>query len=776
MEILTYRITRVFLSALILVLAYFTVIIIRNVDLQTTGSLQYVDRAFSQVYPTPALKKASNLLVVDLDMKLHSIAETDTGKKKNRVTIRQACASLIDSLISYHARGIAVDIFFDPYIDTTGSENILHIANNPNTVFAFKFRKEENDTLAAIFKEIGRHTVPYSREEYTLVQSWPDYNLRGIELPIHGLAETASLMGFADIFTERDGSIVYYPLFHRMAGVDSIFAGLATQVFRLKFQSMFDGFGKDKWHLQHYYSALVASPAVEMDKFGRMRIQRIKSIERADFMWQEIQNGYIEHEKFRDKFILIINSPTEAAGPLDAKYPMWGYHVSAITQLIEPARQNIDYIAFPLLIFIYGIWVYARLWPSPRTHFLIEKGRLFWIGVIVLIYSFPLLIAAPNLIRNSPLSAALFIGISLFLFEIVERNLLKISTIEFADLHFVIDEPKLGIARVSIQNAPAHLGTRAHFGLPEKKAEEWQSYKRMPYIEDSPNMRRTGESLYEFVMANELGSIFEQSLGIAANERKILRLRIRNESTSFADLPFEILRNSTKNFGYLGLHGNISIIRDLTADPDNKIEWSLPLRMLVLIASPSSGGFKPLNVKSEIKKIRKSTYLLKRKGWLRLNILENTTHSQLEKLPEDSFDIVHFIGHGTIDSATQSNCLVLEGPDGKADEVQAEYFGQRLRHIGPKLILLNACETGTGMKGDVFINIARELQRTTNAVVVAQQYLVSDTGGIVFSEAFYKSFAKTLSPEYALVQARKFVASMRNTLPSDWVSPVFFIK
>jgi hypothetical protein len=289
-------------------------------------------------------------------------------------------------------------------------------------------------------------------------------------------------------------------------------------------------------------------------------------------------------------------------------------------------------------------------------------------------------------------------------------------------------------------------------------------------------MRKLGESLYEFIMAGEVGSIFEASLENAVNEGRILRLRIRSESANFDGLPLEMLRNSVKDYGYLALHNHLSIVRDLTADPSPELHWELPLRLLVLMASPIGGAYPSLNVQDEKRKILHGTRLLQRKGWLKLKVIDHVTHALLEGLPANSFDVIHFVGHGIIDPNTQSNCLVFEDQSGEPDEIDAEYFGQRARQIGPKLILLNACVTGEGTEKGVFINIARELQRTTGAVVIAQQYSISDYGGIVFSDAFYKTFAQTLSPELALNRARQIIAGTMNTLPSDWVSPVYFIR
>ncbi|MCI0696860.1 CHAT domain-containing protein [candidate division KSB1 bacterium] len=120
--------------------------------------------------------------------------------------------------------------------------------------------------------------------------------------------------------------------------------------------------------------------------------------------------------------------------------------------------------------------------------------------------------------------------------------------------------------------------------------------------------------------------------------------------------------------------------------------------------------------------------------------------------------------------------MVFEGSGGEPDLVDAERLGQRLRQIGPRLILLNACATGEGIEKGAFINIGRELQRTTGAAVIAQQYSISDLGGILLSDAFYKTFAETLSPELALNRARQIIAGIGDTLPSDWASPVYFIR
>ncbi len=769
MEFMTYRLVRLAMSAVIFLLAFFMVLAIRAIDLKATGILQYTDRALSHFYADRKARKSADLRIVDLKL---TLADNDP-------TIKQACAQLIDSLRQYRARAIAVDLFFDPYVDTTGQAQLLEAANRcPNGVFGFIFRREADGRLVGKLQQLDRHDVSYSPATKATVQNWPDYNLQDIELPIHSLAPAASRMGFVEVFPERDGRIQFYPLFHRLAGVDSVFAGLSTQAFHLWIESHENPGRPRNWRLEDYF-AYFDGYGIERDRDGRrLKIHRIPAPIQPDFTWQHVRDRQAGAAQFADKLVLIVNSPTETEGPLDeAGYPMWGYHASVISQMLDhSARQSTDWIVWPLLIALYAGWVYVKLWPSPITNQISQRRGWVWPGMAVFLAALPLLLPGQNFIGNSPVSAALLMGMALSIFEAVEHRLLRPPKINFEELHLVLDETASGAVQMSIQQAPVRLGKRAVYDLSAEKAKAWRGHQRARYIQELPEMRRLGESLYDFLMAGEVGNVLQASLDYAERENKILRLCFRSESAAYDGLPFELLRNTAKDYGYLGLHSHLSIVRDLTADPSAEMEWRLPIRLLVLMASPVGNGYGPLDVQAEKNKIIKSTRMLQRKGWLRLQVIDHITRPQLERLLPNSFDIIHFVGHGTIDEASQSNCLVFEGSAGEPDLVDAERLGQRLRQIGPRLILLNACATGEGIEKGAFVNVGRELQRTTGAAVIAQQYSISDLGGILLSDAFYKTFAGTLSPELALNRARQIIAGAGDTLPSDWASPVYFIR
>ncbi len=768
MEFLTYRFVRLAISALIFVAAIFTVRVIRTLDWKTVEILQYIDRTVSDFYAEQQARKFDHLRVVDLNLPL----------AHRNPTIKQACAQLIDSLRKFQARAIVVDLYFDPALDTTGRAELLRATKNySNTALGFFFRKDTDAQIASRLRRFGRHAVPYAPEIKEKVQNWPDYHLQSIAPVIDDLAETATRMGFLDIFPENNGRIQFYPLFHRLAGVDSVFAGLSTQALRLWVET--EGGNGDllAWALYDYFVHLGLT-SIDWENDYRLKIHRIAAPLRPDAFWQDVQDRQIDAATFAGKMVLIVNSPTDQDTPLDeAGYPMWGYHVSVISQLLDQRTgQNSDWIVWPILMALYAGWVSVRLWPSKITNQIGRRRSWIWLGMFVFLCALPFVLPGQNFIRSSPVSVALLMAIALLIFETVERRLLRPPKIDFAELALVLDETEAGVAQMSIRQAPVRLGKRASYELPADKAGVWRHHQRTRYIQELPKMRTLGESLYDFLMAGEVGNILQASLDYAERENKILRVGFRSESAAYDGLPFELLRNTVKDYGYLGLHSHLSIVRDLTADPNPELHWAMPIRLLVIMASPVGNGYGPLDVQAEKDKIIKSTRLLQRKGWLKLQVIDHVTRPQLERLLPNSFDIIHFVGHGTLDEASRSNCLVFEGSAGEPDLVDAERLGQRLRQIGPRLILLNACATGEGIEKGAFVNVGRELQRTTGAAVIAQQYSISDLGAILLSDAFYKTFGETLSPELALNRARQIIAGAGDTLPSDWVSPVYFIR
>ena len=770
-EFIQYRVTRLALAAIIFVVAIALVRLIRELDQKTLGTLQYLDSVVRNAYSHRAARLSPRLRVLDLNLTLD---DRDPN-------LKQACASALDSLFAYGARAVVADMFFDPFIDTTGRALLLQAAQRHSQVaFAFKFSSKMEPALVAKLKVLSSHAVSYSVDLVGLVRNWPDRSSLGIELPAAGLAESAHLMGFAEVFPERDGSVQFYPLFQRLAGVDSVFAGLSVQAYRLWRQDQNEIEPLATWNLSDYLCHL-ESDGIFPDSDGRIRIHKIASPLQPSFTWRDIRDNHIEPAAVRDKLILIVNTLTETDDILtEHGFPQWGYHASVISQLFSHDGTDgaMNWLIWYLLAVLYGAWIWLRLWPSEINNHIVRHSTIFWAGALLLIYGLPFVLPVSMFVYHSPVSVGLFLSLILLTFEIVNRRVVALTRTDFADMHVVLDETAGGVVRLTIQQAPIRLGRSAIHELPSDSTEAWRNYQRLAYFEESdrPAMRLLGEQLFEFVMAGEVGNLLEASLENTTHADKMLRLKIRNEASNFDTLPFELLRDSGKDLGFFALNTHVSIVRDLTADPNRELTWELPIRLLIILASPKGFEYSPLDLEAEKRKIQDSARLLRRKGWLKTTILERASAKALEGLPHPRYDIIHFVGHGIISQESQSNCLVLEDANRAPELVNAELMGQKLRQYTPKLILLNACKTAEGTEHGVFLNIAHELQRATGAVVIAHQFAISDYGGIVFSDAFYKAFAETLSAELAVSRARQRIAGTTDTLPSDWASPVYFIQ
>ncbi len=770
---LTYRYTRLGLSVLLFVLAVAAAFLMLEADRATTETLFRLNQKWSDGYPEREGEPAQELRVIDLGLE----------RNDQTTTIKQKCAEVLDSLRSHNARAIAVDIYFEglPY-DTTGRDALLKAARQcTNAVFAYKLTDRPEKPAALL----TRHTLPYSQTQNEKVQKWAarkGHELYGVKMPLVGLAEAAAHAGFLDLFEEEDGHCRFYPLFRRLNDDDALLVSLAAQAYWVWFNSQEGNAAFLQDSLDEVLNIFEQSePALRPE--GGIKTRRIPSSQLQPVRLEEIEaegKSYADFD-FTGKLVLIVNSPTEEEEACNESYAGWRYHAAAISQLLEP-KAGLYALSWLLLFAGYMAWVGVRLWPSEFARKRRAWWKWTWLGLFAAFIMLPLVLRAPSMLSDAPVWSMLILGIALSLFELVERKLLRLPAIVFRDLQLVYEDAANGSLQVSVVEAPVQIGKRSRFELPLAEAKHWQDYAPPSYLTDAAVMRSEGEALYRFLMAGEVGNLFTASLEQVIHEnqtgktRVMLRLKARNQSKKFSSLPFEILRNTEKNYGYLARHDYVSLVRDLTADPERKLQWQPPLRLLVLTASPNEYGYSTLDIAAEKNKIMHSTRLLRRKGWLRIQTLERVTPARLEKLAPGRFDLIHFVGHGTINAKTQSNCLVLEEAGHHAALADADYLGQLLRRFSPQLVFLNACKTGEGAEQGVFINLARELERTTGATVIAHQYQISDYGGIVFGETFYRVFAETLSPEFALNRARQEVAATSDTLAGDWASPVYFAQ
>jgi hypothetical protein len=163
-------------------------------------------------------------------------------------------------------------------------------------------------------------------------------------------------------------------------------------------------------------------------------------------------------------------------------------------------------------------------------------------------------------------------------------------------------------------------------------------------------------------------------------------------------------------------------------------------------------------------------------GAVDLQQLEVATLEALnQRLRADDFHVLHFIGHGFFDQATNQGGLVLEDNQGNAHLVSAEALWNELRREESlRLIFLNACEGARSGSSDFFAGVAQQLVQKGIAAVLAMQFPITDKAAITLAHEFYRDLAEGRPLDTALVAARSAVQRTGNEL--EWATPVLFSR
>ncbi|MDA9399383.1 CHAT domain-containing protein [Bradyrhizobium sp. CCBAU 45389] len=207
-----------------------------------------------------------------------------------------------------------------------------------------------------------------------------------------------------------------------------------------------------------------------------------------------------------------------------------------------------------------------------------------------------------------------------------------------------------------------------------------------------------------------------------------------------------------------------------------------PLRILVAVAQPI--GTAKLSSEQEEAVIRRSFQPLIDANLVVIDVLRATTPTRLHRwISATSYDVVHFIGHGSFDTETGQGFLLFEDDKGAVLEVGARNACEILCQRGIQLVFLNACETGRGeavgkakRKADFNRGIAPALVANGVPAVVANQFSVRDDAATEFSQHFYWSLAQGATFGSAAREARIAVNYSTSHDTIDWAVPVVYAR
>ncbi len=302
-----------------------------------------------------------------------------------------------------------------------------------------------------------------------------------------------------------------------------------------------------------------------------------------------------------------------------------------------------------------------------------------------------------------------------------------------------------------------------------------------PSAAAGPKVEDAGDQLFDALFSGSVRSLLERSFGWRDERpgRRGLRIKLHIDPTEpslrlLANLPWELLHyRHTSEF--LSLSRLTPIIRYLNVQqPDNPVPLELPLRVLVVIASPP--GYDPLDLDRERKLIQDSWA---KQDNVEVEFIQRAAIQELQdRLVEKPYHILHFMGHGDFDQETGRGVVLLEDEHGQAQRVDGETLGILLRDAKLGLVFLNACRTAQSAQGqglNPFAGVATAMVLAGVPAVVAMQFPISDEAAITFAQRFYPLLARDNPVDAAVAEGRRAVR-MQDARGFEWATPVLFMR
>jgi tetratricopeptide (TPR) repeat protein len=298
--------------------------------------------------------------------------------------------------------------------------------------------------------------------------------------------------------------------------------------------------------------------------------------------------------------------------------------------------------------------------------------------------------------------------------------------------------------------------------------------RRSERTEEMEEAKSFGAELFRSLMKEQVGEVYQAAHAAAqANDRGLRITLYLSGAPELMRLPWEFLYRRPR---FLSQSIRTPLVRSLdleSARPPREVK--LPLRILGVVSSPA--GYEELDAAAEQHKLENAVSRLRDAGVVELHWLERATLAELERriTEPDEIHVLHYIGHGAYDEATERGILVLESARGRPHDVTGEDLGAMLQdEESLRLVVLNSCEGARTSHVDPFSGAATSLLEFAIPAVIGMQFEITDEAAIAFSDRLYTALAQGLPVDAALAQARRaIVAAGKET---EFATPVLFLR
>jgi len=297
-----------------------------------------------------------------------------------------------------------------------------------------------------------------------------------------------------------------------------------------------------------------------------------------------------------------------------------------------------------------------------------------------------------------------------------------------------------------------------------------------------------GISLFAALFTGQLFDYYKNLL----NSSTRLNIRLHTTEPRLLNIPWEYMYDNkiVKDFLTISSKFNISLIRLLKSDSQSNFSGfamptALPLKVLVVISKPRHSS---LHFEERIEKAWLDNLSEKTTKLLEVDYIENpASFSKLEeKLTENSYDILHFLGHGELKD--ENGFLLFEDNNEihnrETDPVIGERLAKALANQNRlRLVFLNSCLTGRNL-GKPFSSVATSLLKSSHVLsIVAMQFKIADEVGSAFAARFYHNLSVGKTIDEAISAARRSVYSKgwgkksnKEIYKTQWGIPVCYTQ
>lgn len=278
-----------------------------------------------------------------------------------------------------------------------------------------------------------------------------------------------------------------------------------------------------------------------------------------------------------------------------------------------------------------------------------------------------------------------------------------------------------------------------------------------------------GKVLYEWLFPAPLLDRLVASSTRLESQNQVLRLRLRIEPPELSRLPWELCWNAQDEF--MALLPDLAWVRYIS-EPFAPSELGTPTPIQLVIALASPADLPALDTDGEAAIILNS--LKKVSDEVKVKVIPHTTWDLLQDALADGADVVHFVGHGSINESGEGY-LAFEDDEGALDAITAQRLRVLFRGRDVKIVVLNACQSAVAEGQEAIMAVAPSLVRSGIPAVIAQQAPVPDRLAQTFAKTLYEYLAKG-KPLDEIITEMRIRAYGRAGNYAHWGIPVLFMR